>query len=432
MRSRTVGVTAALLAFVLVAAACGGDSGSTTTESSAGTSGEPAPGGTLRIALVSDMSSAFDPQKEYYGVAWEYYRCCLLRTLMSYNGKTTAEGGGVVEPDLASADPEVSADGLTWTFSIQPGLHYAPPVEDVEITAQDFVRAMEREATPSANVGGYPFYYSVIAGFDEFASGDADEISGMKAVDDHTLEITVTRPTGDLGYRLAMPAAAPIPPNPADPKARFGVAEGHDADYGRYLVASGPYMFEGSEDMDFSQPVSKQKPVEGYQPGRSIVLVRNPSWSGDTDQLRPAYPDSIESAIGGVSEDLALKVDAGDIDLVLDGIPPADQVQRYTTDPALADRLHSNPSDAVRYVEMNLANPPFDDIHVRKALNYVIDKQGLLQLRGGPVFGERGRSHHGQQPPERPAEGLRPVPVTERCRRPHESEGGDGAVEVRQ
>ena len=119
-------------------------------------------------------------------------------------------GGGVVEPDLASADPEVSADGLTWTFSIQPGLHYAPPVEEVEITAQDFVRAMEREATPSANVGGYPFYYSVIDGFDEFASGEADEISGMKAVDDHTLEITVTRPTGDLGYRLAMPAAAPM------------------------------------------------------------------------------------------------------------------------------------------------------------------------------------------------------------------------------
>ena len=127
------------------------------------------------IALVSDMSSAFDPQKEYYGVAWEYYRCCLLRTLMSYNGKTTAEGGGVVEPDLASADPEVSADGLTWTFSIKPGLHVRPTGQDVEITAQDFVRAMEREATPSANVGGYPFYYSVIEGFDEFAAGDADD-----------------------------------------------------------------------------------------------------------------------------------------------------------------------------------------------------------------------------------------------------------------
>ena len=55
----------------------------------------------------------------------------------------------------------------------------------------------------------------------------------------------MTEPTGDLGYRLAMPSAAPIPANPFDERARLGVAEGHDPNYGRYMVASGPYMFEG-------------------------------------------------------------------------------------------------------------------------------------------------------------------------------------------
>ena len=58
------------------------------------------------------------------------------------------------------------------------------------------------------------------------------------------------------------------------------------------------------------------------------------------------------------------------MDLGLDAVPPANQVQRYTDDPgALQDRIHADPSDAVRFLEMNLANPPFDDIHVRKALN---------------------------------------------------------------
>ena len=38
----------------------------------------------------------------------------------------------------------------------------------------------------------------------------------------------------------------------------------------------------------------------------------------------------------------------------------------YTTEPQLRTGLHANPSDAVRYMEMNLANPPFDDVHVRK------------------------------------------------------------------
>jgi peptide/nickel transport system substrate-binding protein len=381
-------VTSAALALALFAAACGGGGDDGATDPPPGDASRAEPGGTLRVALVSDVQEGFDPQKEYYGVAWEYDRCCLLRTLLSYNGKTTDEQGAELFPDLAAEMPEISADGLTWTFTLQQGLRYAPPLEDVEITAGDFVRAMERTADPRANVGGYSFYYSVIEGFDEFAEGKADSISGMDAVDDRTLSITVTEPTGDLGYRMAMPSAAPIPPNPSDPKARLGVAEGHDPNYGRYMVASGPYMFEGSEELDFSVPAGEQDPVSGYQPGRSIVLVRNPSWDPSTDELRPAYPDRIETAIGGTSEDLALQVESDEIDLVLDGVPPSDQVQRYSTDPQLSDRLHANPSDAVRYMEMNLANPPFDDVHVRRAVNYAIDKEGLRQLRGGPLFGE--------------------------------------------
>jgi peptide/nickel transport system substrate-binding protein len=381
-------VTSAALALALFAAACGGGGDDGATDPPPGDASRAEPGGTLRVALVSDVQEGFDPQKEYYGVAWEYDRCCLLRTLLSYNGKTTDEQGAELFPDLAAEMPEISADGLTWTFTLQQGLRYAPPLEDVEITAGDFVRAMERTADPRANVGGYSFYYSVIEGFDEFAEGKADSISGMEAVDDRTLSITVTEPTGDLGYRMAMPSAAPIPPNPFDPKARLGVAEGHDPNYGRYMVASGPYMFEGSEELDFSVPAGEQDPVSGYQPGRSIVLVRNPSWDPATDELRPAYPDRIETAIGGTSEDLALQVESDEIDLVLDGVPPSDQVQRYSTDPQLSDRLHANPSDAVRYMEMNLANPPFDDVHVRRAVNYAIDKEGLRQLRGGPLFGE--------------------------------------------
>ena len=388
MRRTFARTTVALVTLALLAAACGGGSDPAATDPAPTDGAAPASGGTLRVALVSDVQEAFDPQKEYYGVAWEYFRCCLVRTLLSYNGKTTEDQGAELAPDIAAGMPEISADGLTWTFTLQQGLRYAPPLDDVEIVAADFVRAMERTANPRANVGGYSFYYSAIAGFDAFADGEAETISGMEAVDDHTLRVTLTEPTGDLGYRLAMPTAAPIPANPFDAKARLGVADGHDPNYGRFLVASGPYMFEGSEQLDFSVPADDQDPVSGYQPGRSMVLVRNPSWDAATDPLRPAYPDRIETSIGGSSEDLALQVEADEIDLVLDGVPPSDQVQRYSTDPELSDRLHANPSDAVRFIEMNLANPPFDDVHVRRALNYAIDKEGLRQLRGGPLFGE--------------------------------------------
>jgi peptide/nickel transport system substrate-binding protein len=369
----------------VVAAACGGDGDGTPT-SPGQTGNENLEGGTLHMAMLADVTAAFDPQKEYYSVAWEYYRCCLVRTLMSYEGVPTDQGGAEIFPDLAVDAPQASEDGLTWTFQIKPGIMYAPPKQDTEITAQDFIRAMEREANPKANVGGYSFYYSVIEGFDDFGDGKADTISGLNAVDDHTLEITTTSPLGDIGYRMAMAAAAPIPPD--DPNERMGVAEGHDRNYGRFLVASGPYMFEGSENMDFSVDPKDQEEVSGYVPSRQIVLERNPSYDKSTDGLRDAYPDRIEVRIGGDNDDLYNQVQAGTLDFVVDGIVPPDKIREYQTNPDLQDRIHVYPSDAIRYVSFNLAVPPFDDVAVRKAVSWAFDKQGFRQLRGGPTTGE--------------------------------------------
>jgi peptide/nickel transport system substrate-binding protein len=381
---RALRLIAVVAVLGIVAAACGGGAEEPApSEPGGGTNLE---GGTLRMAMLADVTAAFDPQKEYYSVTWEYYRCCLLRTLMSYEGVPTDEGGADIFPDLAVSEPTASDDELTWTFDIKPGIMYAPPKDDVEITAQDFIRAMEREANPKANVGGYSFYYSVIEGFDDFGDGKADSISGLNAPDDHTLEITTTTPIGDIGYRMAMGAAAPIPPD--DPDEPMGVAEGHDRNYGRFLVASGPYMFEGSENMDFSLPEKDQTEAEGYVPGRQIIMVRNPSYDKSTDGLRDAYPERIEVTIGGDNDDLYNKVAADDLDFVVDGIVPPNKIREYQTNPDLQDRINAYPSDAVRYVSFNLAVPPFDDIAVRKAVNWAFDKQGFRQLRGGPTTGE--------------------------------------------
>ena len=372
---KVVRLLALVLAIALVGAACaqGPDN-----EAEQGDQ-EVQQGGTINLAALSDVSAAFDPQKEYYSLTWGLYRCCLLRTLLSYQGVPAEDGGDDAIPDLADAMPEVSDDGLTWTFTMKKGINYAPPFQDTEITSHDIVRALERTADPEASSNGYSFYYSVIEGFDDFSDGKANSISGLATPDDYTLEITTTQPVGDIPYRMSMPTTAPIPE---------GASDGHVRDYGRYLVASGPYMFEGSENMDFSQPAAKQDPASGYKPGRSIIFVRNPSWDKSTDDIRDAYLDRIEIAIGGTEEDIANKIDAGEIDLNVDGVPPAQQLRKYQTDPELKDQVHAYPSDAVRYLSFNLAEPPFDDIHVRKAVNLAIDKEGMRRLRGGPLFGD--------------------------------------------
>jgi peptide/nickel transport system substrate-binding protein len=168
----------------------------------------------------------------------------------------------------------------------------------------------------------------------------------------------------------------------------MGVAEGHDRNYGRFLVASGPYMFEGSETMDFSVDPKDQTEASGYVPGRQIVLVRNPSYDPATDGLRDAFPDRIEVRIGGDNDDLYNQVASGDLDFVVDGVVPAEKIREYQTDPALQEKINIYASDAIRYVSFNLATPPFDDLHVRKAVAWAFDKQGFRQLRGGPSVGE--------------------------------------------
>jgi peptide/nickel transport system substrate-binding protein len=336
-------------------------------------------GGTLRVNMVSLFPLTLDPQTEYTGESWEILRCCLVRTLLSYPGRPTGKGGAELRPDLARELPEVSADGLTWTFRLKRGLLHAPPFTDQEIVAQDIVRALERVARVGQE--SYAYYYTVIEGFSEVLSGEADSITGLETPDDHTLVIHLSEPIGDLDHRLALPGISPIPPTPTGPL--LGAAEGHD-EYGRFLVASGPYMIEGSEDLDFSVPAETREPVSGFEPGTRLTLVRNPSWERRTDALRPAYVDRIEMTMLDSEDEAAEQVARGEADtLIVGGAPPhvpADILERYRSQPALSDRVVIAPRDLIVYATMNLAVPPFDDLHVRKAVNYAVDKAGFLAI----------------------------------------------------
>lgn len=340
------------------------------------------------MGISADVDQAWDPAEEYSQISWQVFKCCLLRTVMSFDAALTAEEGGLQPvPDLATGPPEISEDGLTYTWTLRQGLNYAPPFEDTEITAPDVVRAMERLGCDACSDEGYPFYYGIIEGFDE-SDGSPGSISGVTAPDDYTLQITLTAPSGDLPFLMSMPATAPIPE---------GAAEGHDDDYGRYLISSGPYMFEGSEQLDPTLPPDEQPTLPGYDVGRSWSIVRNPSWDPETDPLRPAYLDAMQWEINESTDVNYNLFQDGEIDLVYDGVPPKQILASYTPDPSVPSAeqviegpdgtLVVTPQIATRYFAMNLAEPPFDDIHVRKAMQLVIDKDALIRTRGGPLFG---------------------------------------------
>ncbi len=106
-----------------------------------------------------------------------------------------------------------------------------------------------------------------------------------------------------------------------------------------------------------------------------------------TDALRPAYVDRIEMSTFGSFGAAVTAMDLGQADLVWNPVTPptvpADVYAAFEADPARG-RTHVERTPLTRYVIMNLAVPPFDDVHVRKALNRIIDKQALVDLLGGP------------------------------------------------
>lgn len=145
------------------------------------------------LSSTTPNPQVLDPQVDTWYDSAEIYRCCLLRTLFSYKGSPTSQGGSILQPDLAAGEPDVSADGLSWTIHLKRGIHYSPPLANLEVTTADIVRALERTAKLQGP-GVLP-----ITGFDDYAKGKVTSISGLSTPDAYTLKIELTQPAGDLG-----------------------------------------------------------------------------------------------------------------------------------------------------------------------------------------------------------------------------------------
>lgn len=371
-RVAVLGLAACLAGAVVVLAACGGTSGS-------GLSGTGTRGGTYRVEATDfGFSDNFDPTGEYTSNGWGIYRGLLVRTLVGYNMVSGVAGNQLV-PDLATSLPTPTDNNRTWTFTLKPGLRFAPPVNR-PITSQDIAYAFQRIATP-ALAAQYGFYYTTIAGMDAFASGKAKTISGITTPNAHTITFHLTTPTPDFLYRLSLPATGPIPKEVAK---CFTTPGG----YGRDVVSSGPYMIQGAASVRISS-CSAITPMSGFDPASKLILVRNPNYDPATDStaMRTALPDSFAFTINSNQTDIFNRIRQGLADDSLNS-PPASIIAQVHADPTQRALIHSGLGDTTKYISMNLTQAPFNDIHVRKAVNLIMDKASLQQANGGPLFGE--------------------------------------------
>jgi ABC-type transport system substrate-binding protein len=365
-----------VLALALIAAACSSESPQQPEQSS---KPKGVKGGTLILANVHDVDS-LDPGVGYTAAAWALMRL-YARTLYSWDSSQSGEALGKPVPDLATAPPTVSPDKRSYTFRIRPGVRWAGPV-NTEVTADDFIFAIERQVRgergtrgPRSPVNPYVF---LIDGVREFQAGHADRISGMQAVDDHTLRITLDQPAPDFLSIVSLPFFAPVPRKYVTEEGFVPGDASTKNSYARQVVGSGPYT------------------LSSYADDQRITFERNKNWDVATDPLRKAWVDKVDVLISPGDDDDPKKVqeriqemiEQGDADLNGDVVPPpASELTRITTDPELRDQYGVRTTACIRYLTLQTDDGPTAKLEVRQALNYAVDKQALIQAIGGNFAG---------------------------------------------
>ena len=278
-------------------------------------------------------------------------------------------------PLLASGQPVISNGGKTITFHINTNVRYSPPLGgglgwDKPVVSQDVKYAIERGLLPSVPNGYVTLYFADLEGLSAAEAQvkkdptKAPNISGITTPNPSTIVFNLTTPSS-IGVidALSLPLSSPVPRGYA---AKYD-SKAPSSTYGEHQIDAGPYR------------------ISSYQPGKQIVLLRNPNWTPGED-FRPAYLDKIIVQEGFSDENSAItKILAGTSMVNFDFDATGEALKLAAT--RYPHQLTLTPSGGIRYVALNAAKPPFNNIDTRKAAIAASDRAALLATRGGSLSG---------------------------------------------
>ncbi|WP_022872069.1 peptide ABC transporter substrate-binding protein [Nesterenkonia alba] len=321
VRSASVAVGAAA---ALVLASCGGDNGN-------GENGDETAegGGTLRAYNCEPQS--IDP-----GTSTEVCGAAVLEQV--FTGLTE------IDYDTFEAVPGVAEeweteDNVTWTFHLGEDWTFH---NGEELTAQNFVDAFNFTADPE-NAQPNADYYDFFAGYEELAAGEAEELAGVRAVDDYTLELELAEPFGQLPALLSLVGFSPLP------EAAF---EDFDS-FAQAPIGNGRYQMDGEWEHDVA-----------------INLERYEDWPGED----PGSPDRIEWVIYSDVSTAYQDVQAGNIDLLYNAPPENIPVMEQD----FGDNQDSFETGTLTFLGIPTYQDEFSDPQIRQALSMAIDRQEII------------------------------------------------------
>jgi peptide/nickel transport system substrate-binding protein len=228
------------------------------------------------------------------------------------------------------------------------------------VRPEDFRASIERVVRLAQS----PPFYGGIVGADACNSRRCDLSKGIETdAAARTITVHLRRQDTEFADKLALPLAYVLPARAPAAIIRTRPPPG-----------TGPYR------------------IAAVAPGRIVRLVRNPRFRSGSAEARPdGFPDTITVSISSDAAAQAAAVQRGRADaVVLNGafgnlLPIA---QGRTLALTAASRVHTAPEPNTNWLFLNVHEPPFDDLRVRRALNYAVDRRRLVELAGGQGLAE--------------------------------------------
>lgn len=351
-----------LAAFSVFAAACGGGGG---TE-------DPAPGGTDGAAPGEGGEATAGEFSTYIGEPESLFPTntnetnggevlnALFTGLVEYDAETAQPSWGE-EASRSLAESIESEDQQQWTITLKEGwtFHNGDPV-----TAKDFVDTWNYGAY-QPNAQGNSYFFANIEGYDKLQCAEedlfpaehekagqckpnaapppAEEMSGLKAIDDRTIEVSLTGPFSQFPLTLGYTAFFPVPAEGlADPEA-----------YNEAPIGTGPFMMDGE-----------------WQHDESVRVVRYDDYAGE-----PAKAGAVEFRIYAEVDTAYTDFQAGNLDIIED--IPAAQIESARAE--LGDRFIEDESSSWTYLGFPLYQDAFKDVNLRRAFSMAIDREAITR-----------------------------------------------------
>ena len=267
------------------------------------------------------------------------------------------EGLASYHPETAEPIPGVathwtpSADAKQWTFHLRPEAKWS---DGSPVTAHDFVWSYQRVLSP-ALASEYAAMLFCLQNARAYLAGDITDFSqvGVKATDDHTLQLTLEYPVPYLPGMVAHSIWFPVQ---QEAILAHGAMDKRGSRWTRpgNLIGNGPFV------------------LAEWKPNQIIRINRNPAyWDAANIRLNQVNFYPIENS---ATEESAFR--SGQLHATV--TVPQSKISVYKNDPARAPLLAQHPQLSTYFYRFNVERPPFDDARVRRALSMAVDRQKII------------------------------------------------------